>query len=510
MSRFVRSSKYRHVFCNPPKKDNIYGDLKPTKSAWDSNTVEANPYFWASLWASGGGGAFIVWKHEKFGKVGATAPLYEGHKGAVLDLKFNPFNDFLIASASEDCFIKIWGIPKEGPVASTVDSLVTLKGHGRKVGHLEFHPTAANVLASDSTDLSVRFWDIEKGQEKLKLEGHTNNINSLSFNYDGSMLLTTGKDKKMMLWDPRAQTKAAECENHEGIKGSRAVWLGETHRLFTTGFSKTSQREIALWDSRNLGPEIARVTIDASSGILMPFYDNDTGVLFLAGKGDGNIRYYEFTDEAPFINYLSEYKSSDPQRGMAMMSKRAVSVTDVEIARLFKLTTTELQPLSFRVPRKAESFADDIFPDTASGEPALTADEWLGGANAPPKKISLRDGFVVVEATFVSSAVDAPDAPAHTPTAAAHAAAPDAHLTKEIADLKKENAELKRDNAELKHDKADLENHKSDADNRVAELEVRVRELEQQLAAAQSGAPGGGEVFAMETPGEPSEPEPEA
>lgn len=29
----------------------------------------------------------------------------------------------------------------------------------------------------------------------------------------------------------------------------------------------------------------------------MPFFDEDTSVLFLAGKGDGNIRYYEIVNE---------------------------------------------------------------------------------------------------------------------------------------------------------------------------------------------------------------------
>lgn len=54
---------------------------------------------------------------------------------------------------------------------------------------------------------------------------------------------------------------------------------------------------------------------DNSSSGLMPFYDADNSVMFLAGKGDGNIRYYEIVDTDPYIHYLNEFKSKDPQSG---------------------------------------------------------------------------------------------------------------------------------------------------------------------------------------------------
>jgi len=45
-----------------------------------------------------------------------------------------------------------------------------------------------------------------------------------------------------------------------------------------------SDRQLFLWDAKNLKEPIKQETIDTSSGILMPFYDNDTKLLFLAGK----------------------------------------------------------------------------------------------------------------------------------------------------------------------------------------------------------------------------------
>ena len=45
------------------------------------------------------------------------------------------------------------------------------------------------------------------------------------------------------------------------------------------------------------------------------------------------------------------------------------------------------------VPRKSELFQEDLYPDTIGDTPALTADEWVGGRDAEPILISLKDGY---------------------------------------------------------------------------------------------------------------------
>ena len=41
-------------------------------------------------------------------------------------------------------------------------------------------------------------------------------------------------------------------------------------------------------------------------------------LVLLILQGDGNIRYYEIVNEAPFTHYLSQYQSGSPQRGLGM------------------------------------------------------------------------------------------------------------------------------------------------------------------------------------------------
>lgn len=62
-----------------------------------------------------GGGAVGILDANKAGKLEPTqVPLVSGHKGAVLDLEFDPFNDNIFATASEDCTAKLWRIPDGG------------------------------------------------------------------------------------------------------------------------------------------------------------------------------------------------------------------------------------------------------------------------------------------------------------------------------------------------------------------------------------------------------------
>ena len=136
-----------------------------------------------------------------------------------------------------------------------------------------------------------------------------------------------------------------------------------------------------------------QIQLDQASGVIIPYYDVDTRVLYLAGKGDGNIRYYENIAEKPWAFALSEYRSTQAAKGTCFVPKRGLDVMRCETARCLKLVSQagkgSVEPLSFIVPRKSDAFQDDIFPDAFCGAPSMTADEWWAGANAPPRTAPL-------------------------------------------------------------------------------------------------------------------------
>jgi coronin-1B/1C/6 len=392
MSKFVRSSKYRHVFAENAKLDSSYANLKLSKNPWDSNYCAVNSQFLAVCWQTGGGGAAAVLPLSKTGKLGEVA-LVEGHSGPVLDVAFSPFNDYILATASEDSTVKIWAIPESGP-KTTSTAAQELRGHGRKAGSVTFNPVANNVLATSAIDFKVKVWDIEQGTEKCSVDGHAAIIQSVEWNYNGSLLATFCKDKKLRVIDPRSGTVTAEVEAHQGVKGGRATFLGSKGLIFSAGFNKQSERRLAIWDPAKMSEPLVEQAIDNAAGIIMPFWDDSSSVLFTAGKGDGNVRFYEIVSDDKVIYPLSQHGTNVPQQGMCALPKSSVDVSNNEIMRLYKATATQVEPLSFRVPRKSDVFQDDLFPDAPGAVPALTAEEWASGKTADPVLQSMAPGFV--------------------------------------------------------------------------------------------------------------------
>ncbi|XP_063896690.1 coronin-1C-A isoform X2 [Helicoverpa armigera] len=504
--RVVRSSKFRHVYGQALKREQCYDNIRVSKSSWDSTFCAVNPKFLAIIVESAGGGAFIVLPHNKVGRIPADHPLVGGHKGPVLDIAWCPHNDNVIASGSEDCVVKVWQIPDGGLSRTLTDPVVDLVFHQRRVGLVLWHPTAQNVLLTAGSDNQIAIWNVGTGEVLLTLDCHPDLIYSACWNWTGSKLLTTCRDKKIRIIDPRKGEVESEAVAHEGSKASRAIFL--KHGLvFTTGFSRMSERQYSLRtpdalaepivtveidtsngvmfplydpdtnliylcgkgdsviryfevlhpyrpslflypdvaepivtveiDTSNgvmfplydpdtnliylcgkgdsviryfevlhpyrpslfLYPDVAEpivtVEIDTSNGVMFPLYDPDTNLIYLCGKGDSVIRYFEVTPEPPFVHYINTFQTPDPQRGIGMMPKRGCDVATCEIAKFYRLNNSGLcQVVSMTVPRKSELFQEDLYPDTLSDEASLTADEWLAGEDAEPCTMSLKGGYV--------------------------------------------------------------------------------------------------------------------
>ncbi|EDV21703.1 uncharacterized protein TRIADDRAFT_36434 [Trichoplax adhaerens] len=395
MSRVVRNSKFRHAYGKSAKKTDWYDNIRVTRSSADGHYCDANPKFLAVALDASGGGAFVVLPIDQVGRVDtANQAVVNGHKGPVLDIAFNPFNDNVVASSSEDCTAKIWFIPDGGLEETKTEAEVTLLGHQRRVTHVRWHPTANNVLLTIGGDYAILVWNISSGEIITNINCHTELIFSACFNYDGSLLATTCKDKIIRVIDPRSGDVIKEGKGHDGAKPQFVVFADGHNLLFTVGFSRRSDRQFAVWKQDNLEKPLELQNIDVSNGVLFPYYDYDTSIMYLAGKGDGNIRYFEIIDEPPYCYYLNEFKTPDPQRGLGRMPKRGVDVKSCEIFRFYKLHARgAVEPISIIVPRKSELFQDDLYPDTKGDEPSLKVEEWIAGKNVPPKLISLKHGY---------------------------------------------------------------------------------------------------------------------
>ncbi|XP_044197949.1 coronin-2B-like [Thunnus albacares] len=401
-----RCSKFRHVFGKPATKEHSYDGVPITRSVHDNHHCSANPCFIAVVTECAGGGSFLVLPIHHTGRVDPQHPRVCGHSSRVLDIKWNPFDDHCIASCSEDCTVKIWDIPVCGVQQDLTLARKTLIGHSRRVGLIEWHPTAENLLLSSAYDYKVLLWDVSHEGAVLRYPVRMvlmpihhrypseTLLLSVSFNSDGSRLAVTSKDRRVRVLDPRTG-KILQVSSSKSHRASKVLYIGGLKMLLSTGSSPWNHRQIVLWDPDDLSEPLYEEDLDGSAGVLFPFYDPDTHMLYLAGKGDGNIRYYELSAEKPYISFLTEYRSLLPQKGLGVMPKRGLDVSACEVFRFYRLIAVKdlVEPLSMIVPRKESGiFQEDLYPMTAGNQAAMTAQEWLSGINRSPVLMSLKPG----------------------------------------------------------------------------------------------------------------------
>jgi len=386
----VRSSKFRHMFGTPFQNTECVSGIKLGATQGEASAIKASGLFFAVPWIISGSVTVIPINSK--GAISSDSPVIALDENNINDFSWNPFENNLLATANQDGSVALWQIPEGGLTENLTTPASKIQASDKRLLVVDFHPTANNVLASVDAAKSVKIFDLESSQEKLAFpDVHKGVVTNLSWCNDGSLCATSCKDKTVRVFDPRANQCVAEAPDHPGAKGGRVVWLQKKDLIFTCGFGKTNERQIALYDPRKLGEKLTLQVIDSSSSSLMPFYDNDLGIMYLAGKGDGNIRYYEVTDEAPYLHYLNEFKSKDPQTGIAALPKQACDVKKCEVMRLLKLTPNgNVVPIRFEVPRTENAFfQEDLYPDTFDGKPSMSSDEWFSGSKNLPGSVSL-------------------------------------------------------------------------------------------------------------------------
>ena len=94
---------------------------------------------------------------DDFGRKSKTMPLLHAHTDTVTDLEFSPFHDGILATASQDCLVKVWHIPEKGLEQSLSDPECSFSHKQRRVETVGFHPTADCLLYSTAAGCVTLF-----------------------------------------------------------------------------------------------------------------------------------------------------------------------------------------------------------------------------------------------------------------------------------------------------------------------------------------------------------------
>ncbi|XP_031733587.1 coronin-7-like isoform X2 [Anarrhichthys ocellatus] len=387
MNRF-KTSKFKNTTPKIAKKDGWINNVRAGSLSCQGSHIKASSKLVAFNSEQAGGGMLGL-SSVKPGSDGQwTVTQFSCHSDLVTDLDFSPFDESLLATCSGDETVKLWRLCDPEQQQPSCPELTLRPGQGR-LELVLFHPTSSGLLAVGATK-SPLIWDTSRQDAPLAvLEQHGDQLQSLSWKRDGSLLASSCKDKMLRVFDPRAQlTPVQSAKSLQNNKDSRILWAKDDF-LLTTGFDMMRSREVRLWDSRKLSSSVSSTSLGISSGMVIPLFDEDTGLLILAGMGEAVIDCLEVS--ASEFTQVSHCLTDTSSRGVALVPKHALDVLSCEVMRVLQLTDSCIVPISYQVPRKSsQEFHEDLYPDTVGTTPAMTAEEWWKGGNKQVEKVSLQ------------------------------------------------------------------------------------------------------------------------
>mmetsp|Transcript_17453 Transcript_17453/g.29829 ORF Transcript_17453/g.29829 Transcript_17453/m.29829 type:complete len:962 (+) Transcript_17453:14-2899(+) len=394
--------KFKYGQGKQKKKESTIYNMKPSTPV----AFAVGETKFAVTW-QGGGGPVYVGSFADVGKMPTpeTVPVLNGHSRPVTCLDFNPFNEDILASGSDDCAICVWDLV-------TKDSKC-LKGHQSAVRLLKFNPTTNGLLASASQDCTVRLWDTVKGEQVGIIDQGEEIFTDICWNYDGTHMATINRNNCMHVVDARKREVISSNEKaHLGAKPCFVTWLGNSQYILTSGCARMGVREFSIWNSEDLSKPVNTTKLGTGATSLEPLYVEENGVVIFGTRGENTFLTYEIQNLAQTSvkpdhaadSPLEPHKcndfiaNGDPTTSVALAPRRALDPSKVEWARLYRLTSSSLDPISFTIPRAddlKEYFADDVYAETKAAEAAIeSVDAWVGGETKPPVLVSMNTGNV--------------------------------------------------------------------------------------------------------------------
>ncbi|XP_057511450.1 WD-40 repeat-containing protein MSI2-like [Actinidia eriantha] len=122
--------------------------------------------------------------------------VYEAHGSVVEDVDWHLKDENLFGSVGDDCYLMIWDLRTNKPQHS-------VQAHEKEVNYISFNPYNEWVLATASSDTTVGLFDIRKLTSPLHvLSSHTEEVFQVEWdpNHE-TVLASSADDRRLMVWD---------------------------------------------------------------------------------------------------------------------------------------------------------------------------------------------------------------------------------------------------------------------------------------------------------------------
>ncbi|OAV92610.1 hypothetical protein PTTG_04159 [Puccinia triticina 1-1 BBBD Race 1] len=290
--------------------------------------------------------------------------------------------------AGDDSKVRVFRVPKEGLQEDCLNTELILSTLNMdRISLIKPHPTAKDILLTISEDRNkpcIRLWytgqvdDTSKPLNELQLPSGA--ISSASWSLDGSLLAFANKNKTLYILDPRGEDDKqwSQGSTHGSSRPVQVTWTDARSHLLTSGFSSTGMREVKLCrvdHQQHTIESLAQISFDNSPAGFFIHYDPDTSIGFCWSKGERTTYLIELIEtpnpnanppQSTFkFDRLTPFVHSTIQLGYSFFIKQVLDIKAVEVARALRLTGSQVEVVSFKIPRnRSEFFQDDIFCDT--------------------------------------------------------------------------------------------------------------------------------------------------
>jgi len=213
--------------------------------------------------------------------------IFEGHQNSV-SAAFFSLDASLIASASDDCTVKIWRV---------IDGkcLHTLTGHRDAVLSAVFFPDGETVVSA-SLDKTVKFWSAKNGKCTRTLRGHNSAVHEVAISPDSRLLafcssieLDAGSGK-IWIWSVTERKYLHEWQGNWG--GVNSVAFSSDSTLLTCG---TEDGVVRVWRVEN--GECIHTLKGHEEPVQSVVFAPDLSYL-ASSSTDGTVRVWDFANEA--------------------------------------------------------------------------------------------------------------------------------------------------------------------------------------------------------------------